>query len=157
MKFYLSQDYQSKCRQSFEIFKKEILALIPKAKVEHIGSSAVKGLISKGDLDIYVEVPELELEATIPILETIGFFVKQDTLRTPHLCMLEHHTENCAIQLVAAGSMFKFFLTFRDALQQSEQLRQQYNTLKQKCVDYDEDQYRQVKSNFIESVLNKLN
>lgn len=153
MQFYLPLEYQQQCLSQFKDFQEKIHALLPNAKIEHIGSSAVNGLISKGDLDIYVEVPEPQLEAAIPLLKTLAFVEKQDTLRTPQLCMLEHQTKNCAIQLVAKNSEFEFFLYFRDALRQSKLLQAQYNQLKQSCVDCDEDEYRIRKAKFIQAVL----
>ncbi len=36
--------------------KNKILKLIPKAEVEHVGSSAVSGMLTKKDLDITVRV-----------------------------------------------------------------------------------------------------
>ena len=90
-----------------------IIDAIPTAKVEHIGASSVAGAWSKGDLDIYVEVDPAVFEETIGCLIKLGFREKEDTLRTSELCMLESITDaEVAIQLVCAGSKFKFFLDF---------------------------------------------
>jgi GNAT superfamily N-acetyltransferase len=57
------------------------------------------------------------------------------------------------LQLVSRGSKFEFFLTFRDKLNSSDILREKYNQLKNQCSSLDHDEYRKVKSEFIESVL----
>lgn len=153
MKFYLPSEYQEKCQVKFQYYKVEILKLLPQAKVEHIGASAIPDLISKGDLDIYVGIDQNQMNDAIQRFEILGFRVKKDTLRTPQLCMLEHSNEDCAIQLVVLGSEFEFFLHFRDLLISSKVFREQYNQLKRESVGLNEDDYRQKKSIFIESVL----
>ncbi|MDQ2435720.1 GrpB family protein, partial [Acinetobacter baumannii] len=50
-------------------------------------------------------------------------------------------------------SIFTFFLTFRDKLIASPTLVNEYNQLKLESTHLDHDQYRAVKSNFIERVL----
>lgn len=56
MVFLEPEQYQQRCAQLFNSYQKDISALLPFAKIEHIGSSAIPNAISKGDLDIYVEV-----------------------------------------------------------------------------------------------------
>ncbi|SSV82035.1 Uncharacterised protein family (UPF0157) [Acinetobacter pittii] len=56
MIFLEPEQYQQRCAQLFNSYKKDISTLLPFAKIEHIGSSAIPNAISKGDLDIYVEV-----------------------------------------------------------------------------------------------------
>ncbi|CAM3485341.1 hypothetical protein PAMA111031_04255 [Paraphotobacterium marinum] len=41
----------------FEKYKNKIQSILPKAKIEHIGSSSIPNAISKGDLDILIGVP----------------------------------------------------------------------------------------------------
>lgn len=68
--------------------------------------------------------------------------------------MLENSSgEDVALQVVANGSEFDFFLRFRDKLRESPELVQQYNELKVSCSGCSHDEYRQKKSAFIESVL----
>ncbi|MCF6287898.1 MAG: GrpB family protein [Proteobacteria bacterium] len=98
MKFYPAEKYQSKCEKLYQRYKKIISNILPNAQIEHIGSSAIPNCISKGDLDIYVSVKKTEHEHTIKQLEGIEFTVKQDTLRTDELCMLED--AKVAIQLI---------------------------------------------------------
>lgn len=103
MKFYLPEEYQDLCYTQFQAYKRRVSLLLPDAVVEHVGSSAIPGAISKGDLDIYVGVQPRELEGAIQQLYKLGFSVKQNTLRTPELCMIESKTEDVAFQVVANG------------------------------------------------------
>lgn len=58
---------------TFNSYQKEISTLLPFAKIEHIGSSAIPNAISKGDLDIYIEVIPEQFEFVIEQLKTLNF------------------------------------------------------------------------------------
>ena len=60
-----------------------------------------------------------------------------------------------AIQVVANGSEFEDFLTFRDQLRNNITLVRQYNDLKQACRGLKHTEYREKKYLFIERVLTK--
>lgn len=154
MKFFSPEQYQATNEALFLKYESAIKKLIPEARVEHIGASSISKAISKGDLDIFVGVDAAELESNVQQLMTLGFQEKVDTLRTSELCMLESNTiEDVAIQVVANGSEFECFLTFRDALRSDATLVQQYNELKLSCEGWSQKDYRQKKSIFIERVL----
>lgn len=152
MKFYEQDEYQERCSALFLKIKSEISAVLPSAKIEHIGSSSVPGAISKGDLDIYVGVDSQAHEGAVLALIDCGYREKLDTLRTPELCMLVAQ-EDIALQVVAAGSQYEFFIRFRDLLRSKPGLVKQYNDLKLSCTGFSEEQYRVIKSRFIENVL----
>lgn len=157
MKFLPPEDYQQRNLDLFQDLKSRILKELPDARVEHVGASAIPGALSKGDLDIFVGVAAEALDGSIEAIESMGFRVKQDTLRTPELCMLELGTEGpaVAVQLVANGSRFESFIKFRDALIQSPQLLACYNELKKSCAGMNPESYRARKSTFIEGILDE--
>jgi len=157
MVFLEPEQYQQRCTQLFNSYQKEISTLLPFAKIEHIGSSAIPNAISKGDLDIYVEVKSDQFEFAIAQLKTLNFIEKQNTLRTHELCMLESlNNDDVAFQIVVTDSVFTFFLTFKNKLISSPTLVNEYNQLKLQCSHLDPDQYRTIKSDFINRVLNPL-
>ncbi|USD64280.1 GrpB family protein [Vibrio sp. SCSIO 43136] len=156
MKFYDPCDYQAKCDQLFAEYKPRIEKLLPHATIEHIGASSVPNLISKGDLDIYIGVEAGLLEASVETLKKIGFEEKSGTLRTDELCMLESQRgDDVALQVVAQGSRYEFFLKFRDCLRANPVLVDEYNILKSSSMDLSHDEYRAKKSVFIQRVLDK--
>jgi GrpB-like predicted nucleotidyltransferase (UPF0157 family) len=55
--------------------------------------------------------------------------------------------------LVAKGSKFENFLHFRNILNSDKKLRDEYNKLKMDSLNLKPDEYRKVKSRFIEKVL----
>lgn len=157
MVFLEPEQYQQRCAQLFNSYQKDISALLPFAKIEHIGSSAIPNAISKGDLDIYIEVMSEQFEFAIEQLKTLNFIEKQNTLRTHELCMLESlNNDDVAFQIVDTDSIFTFFLTFKNKLINSPTLVNEYNQLKLQCSHLDPDQYRTIKSDFINRVLNHL-
>ncbi|WP_150378162.1 GrpB family protein [Acinetobacter pittii] len=157
MVFLEPEKYQQRCAQLFNSYHKAICALLPFAKIEHIGSSAIPNAISKGDLDIYIEVIPEQFEFAIEQLKTLNFIEKQNTLRTHELCMLESlNNDDLAFQIVVTDSVFTFFLTFKNKLISSPTLVNEYNQLKLQCSHLDPDQYRTIKSDFINRVLNHL-
>ncbi|MBN6539048.1 GrpB family protein [Acinetobacter pittii] len=157
MVFLEPEQYQQRCAQLFNSYHKAICALLPFAKIEHIGSSAIPNAISKGDLDIYIEVIPEQFEFAIEQLKTLNFIEKQNTLRTHELCMLESlNNDDVAFQIVVTDSVFTFFLTFKNKLISSPTLVNKYNQLKLQCSHLDPDQYRTIKSDFINRVLNHL-
>ncbi|KQQ76627.1 GrpB family protein [Acinetobacter sp. Leaf130] len=154
MIFLEPEQYQKKCAQLFNSYQKDISTLLPFVRIEHIGSSSIPNAISKGDLDIYIEVKPEQFEVAIEGLKTLNFIEKQNTLRTHELCMLESlNNDDVAFQIVATGSKFTFFLTFRNKLTTSPALVDEYNQLKLQCSHLDHDQYRTIKSDFITRIL----
>jgi GrpB-like predicted nucleotidyltransferase (UPF0157 family) len=133
----------------------QIKRLLPDAVIEHIGSSAIPGAVSKGDLDICVLVAPSDHEPSVRTLTGCGYVEKPGTLRTEQLCMLEWHKpgEEHAIQLVMEGSPFEMFIAFRDALLARPALVAQYNQVKLNAAHLSEAEYQAAKSIFIERVI----
>ena len=157
MKFLKPNEYQSQAKEIFLSLKNSIHSLLPSARVEHMGSSAIDGLISKGDLDIFLGVDPHGHARAVEIIKSLDFQIKQGTLKTEELCMLysSAFSIDTAIQVVANGSVFEDFLRFRDLLLSDSDLRNEYNKLKETSAGLNEEDYRSKKSKFIESVLGK--
>ena len=155
MKLLEPAQYQTNAAAVFADVAAQVAAILPLARIEHIGASSIAGAISKGDLDICVLVPLQDHARSVTTLEAAGYVVKTDTLRTPALCMLlaPSASMDVALQVVAVGSEFEFFLHFRDALRANPDLVAQYNQLKQRFATEGMDRYREEKSRFIAGVL----
>jgi GrpB-like predicted nucleotidyltransferase (UPF0157 family) len=155
MRFLPADAYQPLAATVFESVAATIARVLPDATVEHIGASSVPGLTSKGDLDIFVGVDAARFDAAVLALEALGLRVKEGSLRTGELCPFEAfgHPLDVGVQLVARGSEFEFFRTFRDKLRRDARLCAEYDRLKASCRGLEPDRYRAVKSAFIERVL----
>ncbi len=157
MEFMQQHQVRDSATLLFKKWKSVIESEVPNSRVEHIGSTAINGAITKGDVDLYVEVPPECHEEAVEILENLGFRVKQDTHRDRDLCMLE--SADCialALQVVARGSKYEFFVKFRDALNADEGLVERYNAVKVSCAGCSVEEYRRKKSVFINHVLSVL-
>ncbi|MBB2483689.1 GrpB family protein [Mitsuaria sp. WAJ17] len=158
MPLLAAADYQPALKALFDRTAAALQVLLPGARVEHVGSSSIPGACSKGDLDLCVLVAPGAHAQVVDLLCGQGFEIKQGTLRTPELCMLQAPPEwarghDLALQIVALGSTFEDFLRFRDALRREPALVAAYNALKRAHWDQGEDAYRAAKARFIESVL----
>lgn len=155
MKIYPPEEYQPAASAAYAKASVALKVLAPDARIEHVGSSAIPGAYSKGDVDICVCVRPAGFEATLAALLSAGYRIKPDTLRTSQLCMLESGGTDIphAVQLIAAGSKFEFFFAFRDALRRDPQLVSRYNALKLNAARLGEADYRREKSRFIDEVL----
>ena len=114
MKFFYPREYLKEATETFVSIKWRIQSVLPSARIEHIGSSAISGALSKGDLDVFVGVNGEEFEDSLKKLKGLSFAVKKGNLRTSSLCMLEafDYQMDVGIQLVELGSKFEFFLVF---------------------------------------------
>lgn len=155
MKLFPPEQYQPNAEASFIAIKDSLRAVLPDARIEHVGASSIPGAISKGDLDICVIVERAHFAAYLDQILALGYQVKTDTLRTDQLCMLIPITpdDDHAIQLIEAGSKFQFFITFRDALRIDPNAVYRYNEVKRRAADQSEQEYRRAKSAFIVEVL----
>ena len=155
MKLLAPSEYQAAAGAVYLSVVQEIARLLPDAQAEHIGASAIPGAVSKGDLDICVLVTAQEHARAVQVLQGAGYVAKKDTLCTPELCMLlsPRTDTDVALQVVAKGSEFEFFLHFRDALRADPRLVEQYNQLKQRFAPFGMERYREEKSRFITTVL----
>lgn len=155
MQIYPPEQYQEQLQSLFDTYLQQIQTLLPQARVEHIGSSAIPGAWSRADLDILLCVPEQAFDQTIQLLKRLHFREKVATSKRSELCILEaiNTQEDVEIYLVAENSYLLNFIDFRDILRGQPKLVDAYNNLKKSSQDLNEDEYRNRKTQFIESVL----
>ncbi|WP_265919060.1 GrpB family protein [Cupriavidus nantongensis] len=139
----------------FRALRRRLAAVLPTdAVIEHVGATSVSGCLTKGDLDICVQVSEETFaeadrvlgalyERNLGSVRTAGFSAfKHDELRPP-----------VGIQLVARGAPLDVFVRFRDCLRADPVLVDHYNALKRTYDGAAMSDYRAAKSAFIEQVL----
>lgn len=155
MEFLEPHQYQDNVNEIFKELQGIIKSIIPNAQIEHIGSSSIDGVVSKGDLDILVAVESKQFNQALSSLREFGLKIKEDTLRTNELCMFEcfDYDIDVAVQLVDNSSEYMDFVVFRNFLKNNTQCLNQYNDLKRQSVGLDPNGYREKKSKFIEKVL----
>lgn len=146
---------RDEAQRLFEAVSKSLETILPpNADVRHIGSTAVPGCLTKGDLDIVVRVPQKHFADTdvalasrftrnVASIRTETFSAFEDVSSYPHL----------GIQLAAIDGPFDDFHRFVEALHKSPRLVEEYNALKLSYNGADMALYRSAKDAFIERVL----
>ena len=129
--------------------------LIPDALIIEVGSTAIKGVIGKQDIDILVRTTKKDFSTTRDILD------KNFQRNTKQISNNEYQSYrvdssiDIAIQLTIIDSQYDNFEQFLKILNTTPSLIKEYNDLKRKWNGMPMNEYRRAKSNFIETVLRK--
>lgn len=150
---------EEQTRAAFELHRELVLVLVPGADVEHVGSTAVPGALTKGDLDLVVRVDEATFATAIGLLST-HYAVHQPKNWTQTLASFRDPTSRrpeVGIQLVVTGSRDdRLFGPFRDALIDDPTLLAEYNELKRSLDGTAYEHYTERKAEFVERVLREI-
>ena len=138
----------------FDNLRSTLAALLPEARIEHIGSTSIPGAVTKGDLDICVQVERSAFQEADRILA--GRFARN--FGSHQTASLSSFVDNSwpvpvGVQLVVLGGDEDFFLRWRDLLRRSPEVLKQYDQLKRRWHGCPHAGYRAAKSKFIEETL----
>jgi GrpB-like predicted nucleotidyltransferase (UPF0157 family) len=127
--------------------------LVPDAEVLEVGSTAVPGVVGKGDLDLLVRVPAEAFASTRAVLDKAlrrnAGQLSNDEYQGYHL----DSPLDAAVQLTVKGSDYDDFERFLDALRADPKLVIAYNLLKKRYDGQPMELYRKAKQQFVERVL----
>jgi GrpB-like predicted nucleotidyltransferase (UPF0157 family) len=146
--------FRSRVLQRFEQLKRELAALITDADIQHVGSTAIPGSLTKGDLDIQVRV----VAATYPMAKqqlskiyaiNVGGFAADDAVSFEDYSSVP----SVGIHLTIIGGSSDIQWRFRDLLSASESLRREYDDLKRRFEGKSMAKYREAKERFVARVL----
>jgi GrpB-like predicted nucleotidyltransferase (UPF0157 family) len=129
--------------------------LLPRARIEHVGSTAVPGSITKGDLDICVIVTASEFPEAVAHLD-LGYARNTGSDWTTEFAAFasrEREPVDVGVQLVVEGSSADIFVRWRELLIADGQVRSEYDRLKLRHEGGSMDAYRREKSAFIREAL----
>jgi GrpB-like predicted nucleotidyltransferase (UPF0157 family) len=154
--FLPEEHFRARVQQRFKQLQRELQALIPGAKIEHVGSTAITGSLTKGDLDVQVRVAASDYaDAKNRLCKlyavNVGGFSGNDAISfdepdgDPHV----------GIHLTVIGGSADVQWRFRDLLLGSESLRQEYDDLKRQFAGKSMAKYRDAKERFIERALQR--
>jgi GrpB-like predicted nucleotidyltransferase (UPF0157 family) len=121
----------------FERQEARLAELLPRARIEHVGATAVAGSLTKGDLDICLVVDPAESVAAVDVLSG-AFSVHQPENWTAGLASFIAPPEDgvvIGIQLVAAGGEEeRWFIGWRERLRDDPGLRARYDRCKEQTA-----------------------
>lgn len=130
--------------------------------VQHVGSTAVRGLTAKPIIDFAIAVQTLDedLEPCKKPLEDLGYEYKGEYgLPGRHFFVRGKPTVH-HVHVVERGSEhWKNWLAFRDYLRLHEEVSEEYGSLKKELAKKyasDRDAYTAAKTSFIEEIVSKL-
>lgn len=151
----------------FDIERGRLLAVFGAGavRIEHVGSTAVEGLLAKPIIDVLLGAPSMEvIDRAIPALEAGGYrYVPEFERALPNRrYLVKAHGQPGYFHLhaVVAGTTFwNEHLAFRDALRADAALAGQYGTLKRRLASRhrnDRGAYTDAMGTFIRGVLDKV-
>lgn len=127
--------------------------------IEHVGSTAIPGLVAKPIIDIMVGVESLEASRdAIPAAESLQYNYWPYKAEVMHwFCKPAPNYRTHHLHLVPYGSrLWKARLYFRDSLRANDLLAEEYAALKQALAQkyrHNREAYTEGKSGFVLSVL----
>ena len=138
----------------FRDVETRVKSLVPGADVQHVGSTAIPGSLTKGDLDVQVRVPAssyAEAKRRLAQLYRIngGGFVAADAASFEDYST----TPSLGVHLTVIGGSADIQFQFRDRLLASAELREQYDLLKRQFEGRSMERYRDAKAAFVSRVL----
>ncbi len=132
-----------------------IEAVFPGAELHHIGSTAIPGSVTKGDIDILFRIAQSQFASVSDLLQR-HFLIKQRVNWNPHFASFGDDTSYgipVGIQLVAKDSESDFFLFQRDYLLTHPEAVEEYNRLKLAHAADGPDRYWKAKNEFFARIL----
>jgi GrpB-like predicted nucleotidyltransferase (UPF0157 family) len=151
------REYQARAIAAFEDAQLLLAAILPEARIEHVGASAVPGAYSRGDVDVCVAVARDRFLEALGVLGEAGFTIREGSPRTEQLCVLDapQSVPALSVQVVEAGSRHESFVRFRDLLRDDATLVARYNALRLEAAPHGAQAYRAAKASFIAGVLGR--
>ena len=136
----------------FSVVTARLRAILPHAEILHVGSTAIPGTLTKGDLDIEVRVSSDEFHEADRLLDEL-FDRNTGSFRSDEFSAFHDSTSNpeLGVQLVVVGSVPDNFLAWRHLLECDAELRREYDNLKKRFEGQSMESYRAAKAQFIET------
>jgi GrpB-like predicted nucleotidyltransferase (UPF0157 family) len=153
--FFLPEShFRVQVQARLETLRRRLEAAIQGADIQHVGSTAIPGSLTKGDLDVQIRVVAAEYCAAKERLcrlfdVNVGGFVADDATSFE-----DYRTEPpTGIHLTVIGGSADTQWLFRDRLIASEVLRREYDELKRQFEGSSMAKYREAKETFVDRVL----
>lgn len=154
-----------KNQRQFAVVKRRLLELLgDDVVIEHVGSTAVPGLVGKNIIDIVIGVrASSDVVMISQRLVQAGWFVGQKC--DVDYCFLASRQEETIagdvhLHLALVGSQrYRQFVEIRNFLRHNPDWRQRYNQVKAQLVRelrVDRATYKQLKSQFVEQMLAEI-
>lgn len=152
--FHEQEKFKGRAEEVFLKERKRILRVIPNADIQHIGSTAIPGSLTKGDLDIQIRVKQKDFEKAQKALSRMYKPNKGNPPTKTYASFKDNGAKvPLGVQLAVIGSKEDNFMVLRDALMSNKKHLKAYNELKNRYQGKSMRKYRKAKSKFVEEIL----
>ena len=128
------RQYQDLATAAYEDAELLLTAILPDARIAHVGASAIPGAYSRGGVDVCVAVPRDAFDEALGVLGEAGYvFVlrsQDDAVDRRAVLAAPYSTVPLKLQLIESGSRHEALVAVRDALRCNPALLARYNALK---------------------------
>ena len=147
--------YQDVATAAYEDAELLLSSILPDARIEHVGASAIPGAYSRGGVDICVAVPRDAFDEALGVLREAGYVLRSQDEAADRWAALAapHSTVPLTLQLIESGSRHESLMVFRDAMRGGPALLARYNALKIEAGSLGGAAYCGAKASFIAEVL----
>ncbi|WP_377890003.1 GrpB family protein [Alkalihalobacillus sp. R86527] len=140
-----------------EVFRKHaemITSAIPSAEIHHVGSTAVIGSLTKGDVDLQIRVDESTFEYARSYLDQT-YALNEGSSQTSFFGAYEKEDEilPLGLQLTLKHSVVDNFWKVTHFFKENPDITKNYNTLKMTHDGKEMDDYRDEKAVFMRNLL----
>jgi len=153
--FVKTDDVRGKVDILFETEKEELVDLFPDAAIEHIGSTAVPGTLTKGDLDINIRIRSEEFDQAVETLKTL-YEINQSENWSKEFASFKDDSRDLGIQVTVLNSPEDYFIAQREYLTNHPEAVSELNSLKEQFEGKSMDEYQKAKGEFFEKLITKF-
>jgi GrpB-like predicted nucleotidyltransferase (UPF0157 family) len=150
--------YQDQAMAAYEDAELLLSAILPDARIEHVGASAVPGAYSRGGVDVCVAVPREAFDEALGVLCEAGCVPRSPRSQddgADRLAMLVAPNAGVPVllRLIESGSGHESLMRFRNALRGDATLLARYNAIRIDAAALGGAAYADAKRSFIAGIL----
>ncbi|HEY0908204.1 MAG TPA: GrpB family protein [Candidatus Paceibacterota bacterium] len=133
--------------------KKELEKILPSVDIQQVGSSSVRGLIGKLDVDVQIRVTKEKFQDTVTVMQK-KYVRKHPEIWEDNFALFCNNKDNLIdlIVTVIGSKHDDFYHEVRDTLAASENLKKEYNDLKRRYEGRPYSEYRSAKAAFLAKI-----
>lgn len=134
--------------------KTKLKSLFPHAEIYHVGGTSVPGSLTKGDVDIQVIVNQEHFNSSKEVLVK-HYNINEGSVSSDTFISFKDDARNppLGIQLTVRNSSLDIFWKITEVLRENENLRQQYDQIKQEFNGESMEEYREAKARFLTDLM----
>jgi GrpB-like predicted nucleotidyltransferase (UPF0157 family) len=149
--------YQDAAIAAYEDAELLLTSILPDARIEHVGATAVAGAHSRGDVDVCVAVPRGTFDEALGVLVEAGCLQRSQEDAADRHAALAMPTARVPVtlQLIETGSGHESLMRVRDALRTSAALLARLDAIKAETAAQGDAVYTAAKRRFFEKLLGR--